>query len=245
MTFSTSSSTEPTIGELVAHDYRKAEVFKAFGLDFCCGGKQSVRRACEKNQVDYEALQAELARVDMSPAGRVERFDRWPLAALADYVENSHHAYLYETLPIIEEFATKVARVHGENHPENIEILSVFRALKDELLAHLPKEEHILFPYMRRLGHAQVEGEIIAPPPFGTVANPIRMMEHEHDDAGELLRTLRRLSNNYTPPADACNTYKVLYAKLAELEDDVHRHIHIENNILFPESIAIEQALTS
>ncbi len=244
MSLSILPSSEPTIGELVAQDYRKAEVFKAFGLDFCCGGKQSVRRACEKKQVDYEALQAALARVDMSP-GRVEHFDRWPLSVLADYIENSHHAYLYETLPIIEEFAIKVARVHGEHHPENVEILATFRLLKGDLLMHLRKEEHILFPYLRQLSQAQAAGQAVAPPPFGSVENPVRMMGHEHDEAGELLCTLRRLSNDYTPPADACNTYKVLYAKLAEIEDDLHRHIHLENNILFPGGVAIEQALVT
>jgi len=231
---------EKTVGELVADDYRKAEVFKKFGIDFCCGGGKTVREVCEKKGVDYAQLQRELLEAEKRESSDNTNFNEWRLDALADYIVEKHHAYVKENIPLLLEFSKKVARVHGHANPEVVQIADLFQQAADELLHHMMKEEHMLFPYVRELTNRQGNGGSGLPPSFGTVQNPIRMMEMEHEQVGDLLKQIGVLSNNYTPPAHACNTYRVEYFKLKEFEDDLHRHIHLENNILFPKAIELE-----
>jgi regulator of cell morphogenesis and NO signaling len=145
-----------------------------------------------------------------------------------------------ENIPLIIQYSDKVARVHGENHPETVEINKLFHEVAIELSAHMQKEEMILFPFIKTMSKAKKEGTPMPAPPFGTVNNPIRMMEAEHENAGDIFKQIDKLSNNYTPPLAACNTYRVLYAKLQEFENDLHKHIHLENNILFPKAIQLE-----
>jgi len=230
-----------TIGELVAKDYRKAEVFKKYGLDFCCGGKKSVARACREKGISPAQVEQELNALTETPLSRAQNFAAWDLNFLADYIENNHHTYVREALPALTEYTTKIARVHGEWHPELREIARHFAAVASELNAHMPKEERVLFPYIRRLNEAEKVGASVVRPGFGSIQNPINMMEMEHEAAGNSMEAIRELSNNYTLPAYACTTYRLAFAKLQEFEADLHQHIHLENNILFPKAVALEQ----
>ncbi|KAA5539970.1 iron-sulfur cluster repair di-iron protein [Adhaeribacter rhizoryzae] len=234
-----------TIGELVAKDYRKAEIFKKYGLDFCCGGKKSVARACQEKGISLAQVEQELNALTETPVARSQNFGAWDLSFLADYIENTHHTYVRESLPALTEYTTKIARVHGEKHPELIAIAQHFTAIAAELNAHMPKEERVLFPYIRRLNEADKAGVSVVTPGFGSIQNPINMMEMEHEAAGNSLEAIRELSDNYTVPVDGCTTYRLAFAKLQEFESDLHQHIHLENNILFPKAIALEQKVLS
>lgn len=227
---------QQTIGEIVAQDFRTAGVFKRFGIDFCCGGKRPLQEACEEKGIDTAAVEQALAMLQQQSSALQTSYQDWSADFLADYIVNRHHAYVRKAIPEITAFAEKVARVHGKRHPETLEIFYNWKALATELDSHLLKEENILFPYIKRLANNQENST----PPFGTVENPIRMMESEHEDAGELMRNIRTLSSDFTPPEDACTTYRVLFSFLAEFETDLHEHIHLENNILFPKAVRLE-----
>ncbi|WP_114782771.1 iron-sulfur cluster repair di-iron protein [Botryobacter ruber] len=230
-----------TVGELVAKDYRKAQVFKKYGIDFCCGGKKSVAQVCEEKGVDQEQLEQELNATGQVSNARENDYSSWDLSFLADYIVNMHHKYVRESLPALYEYTTKLARVHGQRHPELVEIAKHFVNVANELEAHMPKEERVLFPYIKQLEEAKKRGLQMDTPPFGSIQNPINMMEMEHENAGGELEAIRRLSSNYTVPADGCATYQVGFAKLKEFEEDLHRHIHLENNILFPKALELEK----
>ncbi|MCA0429981.1 MAG: iron-sulfur cluster repair di-iron protein [Bacteroidetes bacterium] len=234
----TAEQNEKSIGEMVASDYRKAEVFKKFNIDFCCGGKKTISQACKNKNVDQNALKAELDKLDLTPAKTSTNYNEWSADFMVDYIVNTHHNYVKTSTPILLEFLAKVAKVHGDSNPEAISIYKLFVEIADELTSHMEKEENILFPYIKQLATKNKTNA-----PFGSVKNPINMMEHEHDSVGRLFEQIRELSNNYTPPKGACTTYKVSYLKLEEYENDLHQHIHLENNILFPKSIALESEL--
>jgi regulator of cell morphogenesis and NO signaling len=230
------------IGELVADDYRKATVFKKYGLDFCCGGGKTIEEACKNKNIDVASLLKDLELLDAENKKESTDFNSMSLTDLADYIEQVHHKYVFENLQSIQEFSDKVAKVHGAHNPETIEINKLYTETAQELAAHMRKEELILFPYIKKLERALFNDESIEAP-FGTVRNPIAMMEHEHDSAGNNFKKIAQLSNNYTPPEYACNTYRVLYAKLKEFEEDLHKHVHLENNILFPKAVKLEEKL--
>lgn len=239
--FTNFDSITTTVGEIVAHDIRTAEVFKRLGIDFCCNGKRPLDEACQRAGVPVADVLNHLSRLSAGERLPSERFDDWSPAFLVDYVVNVHHRYLYQNLPFIEELVRKAATKHGERHPHLRGVCETFEALKTELLSHLRKEERVLFPAIKRLAAMSA----IAPEggPAGTLQAPISRMELEHDDAGTLLFRLRDLTNGYAPPADACNTHRLLLSKLAELEADLMQHIHLENNILFPKALKLERAV--
>ena len=234
---------EATIGELVKKDFRKAEIFKKYGLDFCCGGKKTLTTACKEKGLDVVKINQELKECDAVINTIVNDFDNWDIGFLADYIINQHHKYVKQAIPLLFEYTQKVARVHGERHPEVIRIAEKFLLVADELNRHMCKEEDVLFPYIKHLSEAKSNGMKIEPSPFGTVENPVNMMEHEHDIVGKMMQEIAELSNKYNPPANACTTYRLSYQKLKEFEDDLHQHIHLENNILFPKAIAMELEL--
>lgn len=234
---------EPTVGDIVAKDYRKADVFKKYGIDFCCGGKRTLSQVCQKHDVDVQSLERDLLAVDKQPLMPSQDFYSWDLNFLCDYIVNTHHKYVVKAMPLIFEYTQKVERAHGGTHPEVVEIAGLFTKIMDEFNLHMLKEEQILFPYIKNLATAKEKEIDPESPPFGTVQNPIDMMELEHENVGEMMNVIRQLSNNYTPPVGACATYKIAYAKLNEFENDLHQHIHIENNILFPRAVALENEL--
>lgn len=232
-----------TIGELVAKDFRKAEVFRKFGLDFCCGGNKSLKEACDEKGIDANVVDTALAEVENQQKSIQQDFDSWELDFLVDYIINIHHKYVAESLPMLNEFSAKVASVHADVHPEVVEIAELFNAVAEELTMHMNKEENILFPYIKKMAVTKRENIAMKPAPFGSIEGPIRQMESEHVSAGGNLEKIHELSNGFTPPDDACSSYRVLFAKLEEFEKDLHQHIHLENNILFPKTIKLEKAL--
>lgn len=232
---------EKTVADFVTENIKTAHIFKKYGIDFCCGGGISIEKACAKNNVDRSLLEKELLEVD-TVVERAYDYDKWEVTFLIDHIINVHHSYVNESLPIISQYANKVAKVHGHHYKEVVEINTLFHKVANELLMHLHKEEEILFPYIKEL--AKTEKEDVhnnITPPFGSVNNPIRMMEEEHETAGDIFKEIAVLTKNYTPPAEACNTFRALYAKLEEFEQDLHLHIHLENNILHPKAIALEK----
>lgn len=237
-------SEELKVADVVSVNIKAAHVFKKYGIDFCCGGGISIRKACEKNNIEVNTLLQDLKNLDdkVLPS---QNFNNWELDFLIDYIVNTHHVYVTESLGLIDEYATKVARVHGEGHPPVIKIRELFSLVADELTSHMQKEENVLFPYIKKLIAAKREHSKLEAPHFGTVTAPINMMENEHEAVGNLLKEIAKLSDNYTPPEWACNTFKALYAKLDEFEQDLHIHIHLENNILFPKAVAIESGIVS
>jgi regulator of cell morphogenesis and NO signaling len=232
-----------SVGEIVKLDFRAADVFSNYGIDFCCGGKISVAEACAIAKTDESLVIGALENLKNQQGSAFHDFDSWNIGFLADYIQNTHHQYVSKAIPQILPLAQKVADVHGENHSEVVLINELFQDLAEELLQHMQKEEQILFPYIKGLVASQSGEKCATDVCFGTVTGPISVMEQEHENAGVILKELYRLSDGYTPPEDACNTFRVLYGKLKEFEDDLHRHIHLENNILFPKAIEMEQVL--
>lgn len=234
-----------TIGELVAEDFRKAEVFRKFGLDFCCGGNKSIKEACDEKNIDANVVAIALSEVENQQKSNQHDYNSWQLDFLADYIINIHHKYVAESLPLLDEFSAKVADVHADLHPEVVEIAQLFNAVAEELKMHMLKEENILFPYIKELAVAKREKTITESSAFGSIENVIRVMEFEHVSAGGNMDKIHELSNAFTPPEDACSSYRVLFSKLEEFEKDLHQHIHLENNILFPKAIELEKELLS
>ncbi|HRP58552.1 iron-sulfur cluster repair di-iron protein [Agriterribacter sp.] len=234
---------DETLGEIAAKDLRKAEVFKKYGLDFCCGGKQTVKEACAEKGIDVTKVEKELQEADKNPTARPLPYNDWGLDFLADYIVNTHHSYIRKTLPDIRAYASKVAQVHGAYHPELIPIQQLVEEVNKELSEHLVKEEKILFPFIKELVMAKDRSQSPRAVQFGSVQNPIHMMEAEHETAGRCMEEIRTLSNNYALPGDACASYSLLFKMLDDFEEDLHIHVHLENNILFPKAIALEKRL--
>lgn len=230
------------IGELVAKDYRTASVFKKNGIDFCCNGNRTIEDACSEKQIAAEELLDVLAEVSKKDNSIGTDYNAWPLDLLADYIEKKHHRYVEEKIQEIKPYLTKVVKAHSDRHPELLEVDRLFNESAGELTMHMKKEELMLFPYIRKMVQSGQKGELVKAH-FGTVQNPIKMMMQEHDQEGERFRKISELTYNYLPPADACNTYRVTLSLLKEFEEDLHMHIHLENNILFPKSIVMEEEL--
>jgi regulator of cell morphogenesis and NO signaling len=229
-----------TIGQLVTQRPGRARVFERLGIDYCCGGKMPLSEACADRGLDAQAVLDELAANEQASSGEERNWSDAGLTDLCDHIEATHHAYLRDELPRLGAMVDKVAAVHGDREPELRELVTVFRAFRSEIESHMAKEEQVLFPMIRRLDEAE------ALPSFhcGTVNNPIRVMEYEHDSAGAALARMRRLTHDFTPTPEACNTYRAMLEGLTALERDMHLHIHKENNILFPRASALEARLS-
>lgn len=224
-----------TVGEIVAQVPGRSRVFQKLGIDFCCGGKKPLAQACAEKGLDIAEVLRLLESSD-APAGEVDPATM-TMTELADHIQNTHHAYLREELPRLQQMANRVATVHGKHDARLVDVASVLNSFVDELASHMMKEEQILFPMIRHLDRTS------GPISFhcGSLANPIRMMEYEHESAGNGLERMRALTDDYTPPDWACNTYRATLAGLAQLEADMHVHVHKENNVLFPRAVAAEQ----
>lgn len=233
-----------TVADMVTENINTAHVFKKYGIDFCCGGGITIKRATEKAKVNYLDLETDLLSVG-TPGSRAQNYNSWDLDFLTDHIVNFHHKYVEENIPLLVQYAARVVQVHGEHFPELKDIQKLFSEVAVKLGGHLKKEELILFPFIRKMVNAKREGTALEKPKFGTVDNPIKMMEADHEEAGEIFRQIAILTNNYTPPAGACNTYRAFYSKLEEFEQDLHQHVHLENNILFPKVLKLEKELFS
>lgn len=232
---------DTTVREIVATDYRTAAVFQRHGLDFCCNGGHTVAHGCLRAGVDTPALLRELNAVMNAPADATPRFDAWSPATLVAYIEGNHHAYVRDALPTLLTHTRKIAEVHGARHAELVHIARVVEQIAAEMTDHMEKEERILFPFIVALAEARRFQRSAPQPPFGTVENPVRMMEHEHRFVGDAMAEIRELTEGYRLPEDACTTYGVCFQELMAFEADLHAHVHLENNILFPKAVALEK----
>lgn len=231
-----------TVREITIEMPGATRVFEKMGIDYCCGGARPIAEACRTAGVTVEEVVRSLEQFEASTQASAESND-WraeSLTTLITHIKNKHHLFTREELDGIEPLLAKVCSVYGERRPELSQIQALFDELKRELLLHMKKEENILFPYITEMEGAISAGLSAPAPMFGTVRNPVRMMMIEHDGAGDVLRKIRRLSNDFTPPADACVSFQTLYNRLDDLEQDLHQHIHLENNILFPGAIEKE-----
>jgi len=237
-----SASASKTVRELAVEIPNATRVFEKFGIDYCCGGKKPLDEACSAaNLLVDEVLKALEAAAE--PASQPEYdLPSGSLAELIDHIVKTHHKFTREEIARLQALLQKVCSVHGENHPELLAIRETFTGLAQELTLHLMKEENVLFPYIIRMEEAVLQKDPVLPPPFGTVQNPIRMMTQEHDGAGEALRSMRQASREFRPPEDACISYRTLYEALEGFEADLHQHIHLENNILFPRAVGMEES---
>jgi len=239
-----STNTIRTVRELALGNAGATKVFEKLGIDYCCGGNQTLEQACQTAHIPINQVLKLLDEAAHPSTANLEHRD-WqaePLGDLISHITATHHKYTRDAMARLAPLIAKVCSAHGANHPELLEIRELFTGLGQELTAHLMKEEMVLFPYIVRMEEAVMEKAPILPAPFGTVQNPVSMMEHEHDSAGNALRAMREISHGYVPPSDACVSYQSLYKALPELEADLHQHIHLENNILFPRAIAMERS---
>ncbi len=222
-----------TVGEIVANDFRTAATFKKAGIDFCCGGKQSFSDACAKNGIDAIELENEIIEIAAEPQNEFMNFKNWDPVFLSNYIVNTHHKFVLKTLPELIFYTQKIADVHGINHPELIEVADLFDKINAELMQHLKNEEEVLFPAIKKvIDDNQSKAK-------KTVETEITRMFGEHDFAGGAMDNINRITGGYKLPEDACNTYRVAFQLLEQFEDDLHSHVHLENNILFPKALAL------
>lgn len=231
-----------TVREIALENPATIRVFEKFGIDYCCGGRKPLAEACEASNIDVDEVIAALERALTEPVPQAENWAGKPLGDLATYIVNTHHVYVNGEVPRLALLAARVVQRHADDKPELLVIQQKVAEISAELAQHMAKEEMILFPHIAKLERALVTGEPKPQGCFGTVANPIAMMTSEHDAAGTLMAEIRQLSNDYTPPVGACPTFHNFFNSLREFEADLHQHVHLENNILFPKAIALEQA---
>lgn len=225
---------EVKVSKIVAQNYRTAKVFSRYGIDFCCNGGIPLSEACAQKNVDVEQVIKEVKH-ELAEANEVD-YEKMKQTDLVDLIVNKHHSYVKETIPVLQAYLNKLCQVHGERHPELFQVKENFDHTAGALILHMKKEELILFPFIKKMELAQEKGVDLPTPGFGQIENPISMMEDEHSEAGERFRTISELSKGYSCPPDGCQTYRVAYAVLEEFENDLHKHIHLENNILFPKA---------
>lgn len=237
-----STTLAATIRDIVTEDYRAAAVFQKHNIDFCCGGKRPLEEVCAEQGLDVSAVKADLARACSADQPGAPRFSSWDPQMLVAYIVSNHHAYVRQALPVLLAHTQKIASVHGERRPELVEVASLFNDVNEEMTSHMYKEEAILFPYIVRMASSVAAGQGVPPAPFGTVDNPIRMMEAEHESAGGAMARIRELTGDYSAGDEDCVTFKTCMAELRAFEQDLHAHVHLENNILFPKAQHIEAA---
>ena len=225
------------LGDIVSRDFRAGAIFDRYGLDYCCGGTRSLGEGCAQRGVSVDSVLSDLEALGPASPDRPDQ----DLGALVDHIVSRHHAYVRATTPVIQAHLSKVAAAHGARHRELHFIERAFTSVARDLSLHMVKEEQVLFPHIRALAAADRAGGPPPPDIFGTIQNPIRMMEIEHQEAGDGIEAIRELSGNYLPPADACETYRLVLKELEAFEQDLHTHVHLENNVLFPKAVELEE----
>ena len=236
---------EKTVAEIALETPRAAAVFDEFGIDYCCGGEVPLAEACSEAKVNLAEVEKALADVRDARAD-ADNID-WqsePLARIVDHIVTFHHRYVRRALPRVDQLLAKVLTAHGQKHHEVAQVQRHFHVVADELVRHMMKEEQVLFPYITQLEEAAAAKQKLAPPIFGSVRNPIRMMRAEHETATAELKAMRKLSRDYDTPEGGCNSFRALYQAVEEFERDLQQHIHLENDILFPRAEALEERVT-
>jgi regulator of cell morphogenesis and NO signaling len=222
-----------TVGEIVANDFRTSSLFKKAGIDFCCGGKQSFSDACAENGINSVELENEILKIAEEPVNEFMNFKNWDPVFLSEYIVNTHHKFVLKNLPELVFYTQKIATVHGEHHPELIQVANLFDKINTELLQHLKNEEKVLFPAIKEVinsGSSNAKEIIIS---------ELTRMTWEHKFAGTTMDEINRITKGYLVPADGCNTYRVAFKLLEQFEDDLHTHVHLENNILYPKALEL------
>ena len=222
------------VGDIVSSNFRTSKVLTAHNIDFCCGGGKTLQEACRKQKEDLDSVIAELKGVlEQKEDGEFQELE---LDKLIDLIIQDHHSYILATAPALQVYLDKLCKVHGHYYNHLFEIRDLFKEISIELLEHMKKEESVLFPYIKAMVSSIKMGFPLSKPHFENIDNPIESLEHEHISVGEKFKKISQLSENYTCPADACQTFKVAFALLKEFEEDLHKHVHLENNLLFPSS---------
>ncbi len=221
------------VGDIVADDFRTSTVFKSVGIDFCCGGKQSLADACSEKGLDVDKLEVDLQNIMNKPATPGTNFKEWEPGFLCDYIVNTHHKFVSKKMPELVFYTDKIGTVHGDHHPELVEVASLFAQINTELLQHLKNEEEVFFPAIKEA--AAIGSEKAKT----TIQSEIKRLSIEHDFAGGAMDTINKITSGYKLPADACNTYRVTFQLLEQFEDDLHIHVHLENNILFAKALEL------
>lgn len=235
--------TTRTLAQIVNSDHRAASIFEKYHLDFCCKGKRTLQLACEEQQLPLHDISQELEGIFANNDNAKFDFEEMTLSSLCDYIVKRHHEYVRTELPLIYGYLHKVSTKHGERHPELHKIFQTFAAVKEEMESHMKKEEMVLFPRIKEL-EKFANKKINVPVNITYFQSPIQVMEQEHDHAGSLLNEIRLLTHDYNPPADACTTYRLSFASLKNFEQDLHQHVHLENNVLFPKTLQLFSDLT-
>ena len=222
-----------SIGEIVAADFRTAKVFEKYGIDFCCGGHVSLAASCTEKGIEQKVIEEELETIKNQPVERSQNYTAWALPFLADYIVNTHHAYLNENMEQIAAYTNKIAGVHGGHHPELYEIASIFGKIIMDMVPHLKEEEEVLFPAIKRIEAGKISGLTKETKDLELIRLSLEKLQKEHEAIGDAVHAIRHLAKDYAIPDDVCNTFRITYQKLEEFEDDLHKHVHLENNILF------------
>lgn len=229
--------------DIVSSDFNTAAILEKHNLDFCCNGYRTLETACTQLNLNTEDVLSKLNNHAESSAQYDNRYDQWSIGFLAEYILNNHHVYVKNAIPRINALLEKITEKHSGNHPELIEVKKLYKLLSEDMLSHLAKEEEILFPIIKNLDAVNNGNGAYTQHGCGSIKNPIRVMDSEHDNAGELAYKIRSLTNNYTTPEDGCTSYDVALKELKQFEEDLHKHVHLETNILFPKSIEVEEAI--
>ena len=229
-------SLNTTIGEIVAADYRTAKVFETHGIDFCCGGKVALSAICKEKGVNPDTLLREIEAIKSEQIDRSQNYTSWELPFLVDYIVNTHHAYLKGNDVKIATYARKIAEAHGAHHPEVVEIATIFQKIAADMAAHLVEEKEVFFPAVKRADAERKAGNAPSKEDCNVIKDSLEKLGREHEEIGDAIHAIRHLSKDYVLPKDTCNTFMITYKKLKEFEDDLHKHVHLENNILFPKA---------
>ncbi|CAM1333808.1 iron-sulfur cluster repair di-iron protein [Tenacibaculum aestuariivivum] len=232
------------VSDIVADNYKTATIFKNHKIDFCCNGNRGLATVALESSITTDELMNELKAIDNKAVSTTD-YQNWELDFMSDYIYNTHHLYVEKQIPEILYYLDKICNAHANKHPELLEIRTLFNQSAADLTMHMKKEELILFPFIKKIAKAQKNNTKLDTPPFGTINNPINKMHHDHDNEGDRFRKIAELSNNYTIPKGGCTSYKVAFALLKDFEEDLHKHIHLENNILFKKAILLETTLNN
>lgn len=235
-------TSKTTIGEIVADDYRTAAIFTKYHIDFCCKGYRTIGEVCRNRDIEESILIEHIEASKNSSANQSFDYKTWPAETITDYITKTHHRYVTEKAPIILQYLNKLCGVHGAVHPELHEIFTIFSKAVLDLTAHMKKEELVVFPFILQMRKAQKEGNPLEIPPFVSIENPIAILKQEHKTEGERFIRIAALTNNFVPPNESCATYKAAFLLLQEFEKDLRKHMHLENNILFPKVIEMEKS---
>jgi regulator of cell morphogenesis and NO signaling len=236
---------EKSVGQIVAEDYRAAEVFENHKIDFCCHGNRNFGEVAQKKNMDVQTLIDEINKVTQGKAEDQNDFESWPLDQLSDFIVKTYHRHAEEQIQVLRPYLEKICQVHGDHHPELFEVKDIFMEVSGDIAKHQKKEELMLFPFIKKMAHAQGNKDVLKALPSKAIEDRVKMLTDEHDSQGEAFNKMAELSHDFMIPEDACMAYKVSLQGLKDFQENLHKHIHLENNILFPKAMKLIEQLTA